>query len=672
MPLEVSPDLVPLYVESTSALSGTTTTSSNSGALGSSGLGGSSAAKAQAQAQQPMQGSAAAFDPTQKMSRRGVTVPSGQLRSLGTYFNAFPASYWRRWTRVRSVTLTIRTQGPGQVIVYKSNARGDAQRLESAQVRGETTSTFTLSLDSFGDGGWIWFDAYAASRALEIQGACYSADASLARTEGTFSLAMTTMNKVDYALDNIRTVAGSEDLRRALDTMYVVDQGTDRLRDHEDELAPLRAALGDQLTLIDQGNIGGSGGFSRGMYEAAQTGGTDYVITCDDDLSLEPESVVRLVTFADFCTKPTLVGAHMFDINARSVLHAFGETVDPWSTQPTKPHADMTLRHDFSAFPLRSTPWLHRRVDVDYNGWWMCLIPTEIVREIGLSLPVFIKWDDAEYGLRAKAAGYPTVSLPGAGVWHVAWADKDDANDWQAYFHHRNRVVTALLHSPFKRGGGTVRNSQLIDLKHLLSMQYSTEAVRKLAQDDIMRGPGVLHEEIGTKLPQIRSLMGEHEDAVLRNDIDDFPSVYMSRPPNKGRPITYPSRLKLPLVTAKTLAKQLVQKPREGAEEHPQAILPFQDAKWWRLSRFDSALVSNAGGSKVSWYRRDPQKARAALGAAVSANLELMRRWDELVATYRAAARDITSFEAWERTFANNPAPAPKDEREAAGKEGAE
>ena len=74
-----------------------------------------------------------------------------------------------------------------------------------------------------------------------------------------------------------------------------------------------------------------------------------------------------------------------------------------------------------------------------------------IVREIGLAIPVFIKWDDAEYALRARAAGYPTVSMPGVAAWHVPWLDKNDAQDWQAYYHLRNRVVTALLHSPLRR-----------------------------------------------------------------------------------------------------------------------------------------------------------------------------------------------------------------------------
>ncbi len=62
---------------------------------------------------------------------------------------------------------------------------------------------------------------------------------------------------------------------------------------------------------------------------------------------------------------------------------------------------------------------LHQCVDVDYNGWWMTLIPTKVVRQLGLSIPVFIKWDDSEYGLRAKAAGYrrSPCPVPRSGTW---------------------------------------------------------------------------------------------------------------------------------------------------------------------------------------------------------------------------------------------------------------
>jgi galactofuranosylgalactofuranosylrhamnosyl-N-acetylglucosaminyl-diphospho-decaprenol beta-1,5/1,6-galactofuranosyltransferase len=649
LPVEVSPDVIPLYIESGDA---------RSGAHGSSfGLGGPQNGREKTAESAAAQTALPQVDMSELSERNSVRIPAQSMRSFGTYFNAFPASYWRRWTPVRKIRLSIRTAGAGQLVVMRSTARGTLQRQAFKNVEGSGEHVFELPLTAFGDGGWYWFDAHSGAGELAILGAEWTADADLARTQGTFSIGMTTMNKVSYCLDNIRTIAEDADLRGVLDAMYVIDQGADRLRDHAEDLEPLQAEMGDQLRIIEQGNIGGSGGFSRGMYEAATNGTSTYVINCDDDIVIEPESLIRMVTFADYATKPTLVGAHMFDLNNRSVLHTFGEVVDPWRIQPAVALGEGDLGHDFATEPLRSTPWLHRRADVDYNGWWSCLIPTETVRAIGLSLPVFIKWDDAEYGLRAKAAGYPTVSLPGAGVWHMSWVDKDDLVGWQAYFHERNRIITALLHSPYERGGRVVRESQFMDVKHLISMQYFTEAGRLMAQRDVLAGPDALHPVIGTKLPEIRGMASAFDDASAKKDPDQYPPVWQEKPPRKGRGFSQPARFLLPAWTAKTLVKQLVKPPRPKAKEHPQATIAHLDAKWWRLSAYDSALVSNAEGTQVSWYKRDPRTVREMLGDAIGAHVELYRRWPELQRTYRAAVGRITSFEAWEQTFLANPAP---------------
>ena len=653
LPTEASPDIAPLYIEASDA---------RSGASGSAfGLGGGDSSDAGAPGQPAA--SATSVDVSELSDRRSVRIPAQSMRSFGTYFNAFPASYWRRWTPVRALRLVVRTAGSGTLVVMRSTARGSLQRHDSVSVTGSGETVFELPLTAFGDGGWYWFDAYAGAEDLTVLSAEWTADAGLARTEGSFSISMTTMNKVEYCLENIRTIAEDPDLRALLDVMYVVDQGKDRLTDHPQELAPLQQQLGAQLRILEQGNIGGSGGFSRGMYEAATAGASTYVINCDDDIVIEPESLIRMTTFADFATRPTLVGAHMFDLNNRSVLHTYGEVVDPWRIQPAVAIAEGTTGHDFAAEPLRSTPWLHRRADVDYNGWWSCLIPTETVRAIGLSLPVFIKWDDAEYGLRAKKAGYPTVSLPGAGVWHMSWVDKDDLVGWQAYFHERNRIITALLHSPYSRGGRVVRESQFMDVKHLISMQYFTEAGRLMAQKDVLEGPDALHPSIGTKLPEIRAMASSFDDAAAKKDQDQFPPVHIDKPPRKGRPFSQPRRLMLPAWTAKTLAKQLFAPPEPTSETNPQAAVPHLDAKWWRLSAYDSALVSNAEGTQVSWYKRDPQKVRGMLREAISAHVALHRGWNVLRERYREASSRITSFEAWERTFAQNPAPVREQDR---------
>ncbi len=89
---------------------------------------------------------------------------SGEKLSFGTYFNAFPASYWRRWTIVDDVTLTVEVQGRGAtVIVYKSMARGHSQRVAAESIDHSETARFTfdLPLKPFIDGGWYWYDVVA-------------------------------------------------------------------------------------------------------------------------------------------------------------------------------------------------------------------------------------------------------------------------------------------------------------------------------------------------------------------------------------------------------------------------------------------------------------------------------------------------------------------------------
>lgn len=589
--------------------------------------------------------------------RFSMSVRPGRRVSFATYFNAFPASYWRRWTVVTSVRLTVETTGTGTVVIYRSNARGTQQRVESFAVSGPSRRSVDLSLSQFGDGGWYWFDIVGGVEPARLESASWSVPEA-DRGHGRTSLGITTFNRADYCLETIRTVAQSPEVREVLDRMVVVDQGTQRVRD-EEGYAEVATEMGDQLRIIEQGNIGGSGGFSRGMYEAIQSPDSDYVILLDDDIVLEPESIVRLVTFADFCRVPTLVGGHMFDMYNRSTLHTFGEIVEPWRFQPGLPHKDMKNGHDFRGSGLRATPWLHRRVDVDYNGWWMCLIPTSVIREIGLSLPVFIKWDDAEYGLRARAHGYPTVSLPGAAVWHVSWADKDDLVGWQAYFHERNRLIATLLYSLYDRGGRVVRESSYMDVKHLISMQYFSEQGRLDAMRDVLAGPDQLHGIIGTKLPEIRAQMAEFTDAQYKPDVDAFPGVAPSKPRNRGRGVQMPGRLTLVPWAAKTVVRQIAM-PVEGAyEEQPQAVVPHQDARWWALSQYDSAIVSNAEGTGASWHKRDPRKVRSMLSEGLRLHAQLLMQWSRLRQTYRDSLGHITSVEEWEKTFDANP-PKPR------------
>jgi galactofuranosylgalactofuranosylrhamnosyl-N-acetylglucosaminyl-diphospho-decaprenol beta-1,5/1,6-galactofuranosyltransferase len=259
-----------------------------------------------------------------------ATIRGGRRVSFATYFNAFPASYWRRWTVVESVTLRVRLEGSATIVVYRSTANGHSHPVRTVEVDSGDVEVIDvhLPLTQFVDGGWYWFDVAAGPDGATLLQADWLALVP-PRPTGTLSIGITTYNRPGFLVDLLRSIGGAPDVLERLDAVYVVDQGTDQVTDHVD-FADAAKGLGDRLEVIVQGNLGGSGGFSRAMHETLQAAVSDYVVLLDDDVVLEPEGLLRAVTFADLARRPTIVGGHMFSLHDRSVLHAFGETVSPY------------------------------------------------------------------------------------------------------------------------------------------------------------------------------------------------------------------------------------------------------------------------------------------------------------------------------------------------------
>jgi galactofuranosylgalactofuranosylrhamnosyl-N-acetylglucosaminyl-diphospho-decaprenol beta-1,5/1,6-galactofuranosyltransferase len=202
-----------------------------------------------------------AVRPDQLLSRTAVRIPSGEKLSFGTYFNGFPASYWRRWTVVSSVTLSVTVRGSGAtVIVNKSMANGRQQKVESAvtDAEGPTTLTFELSLKPFVDGGWYWYDVVAGHGDITVESAEWSAEVPADRAgHGTVDLAITTMNRPDFCAELLGQVAVAEQLLAVLGRVdrvvgLVVIPGEAAVLVDDDGLAPDVGALGvEVLELVD-------------------------------------------------------------------------------------------------------------------------------------------------------------------------------------------------------------------------------------------------------------------------------------------------------------------------------------------------------------------------------------------------------------------------------------
>jgi galactofuranosylgalactofuranosylrhamnosyl-N-acetylglucosaminyl-diphospho-decaprenol beta-1,5/1,6-galactofuranosyltransferase len=578
-------------------------------------------------------------------SRTTLEIGAESEVSFATYFNAFPASYWRRWSTLESVVLRVELTGSARVDVYRSKATGARITVGGAPVSGDHACIeFEIGLDPFEDGGWIWFDI-TTDTAVTVHSAGWYATLS-APGRANVAVGIPTFNRPSDCVNALATLTSDSLVNEVIGAVIVSDQGTKKAVD-DPGFAAAAAPLGNRLSIHNQPNLGGSGGYSRVMYEALKNTDCEQILFMDDDIRIEPDSVLRALAMNRFAKSPTLVGGQMLNLQEPSHLHVMGEIVDQENFMWTNA-INTEYDHNFAKHPLNDeedprSKLLHRRIDVDYNGWWMCMIPRQVAEELGQPLPLFIKWDDADYGLRAAEHGYGTVTLPGAAIWHMAWSDKDDAIDWQAYFHLRNRLVVAAMHwdGPIL---GLVASHMKATIKHLLCLEYSTVAIQNKAMDDFLAGPDHIFSILESALPDVRRMRAEYPDAVV------LPGATALPPPSDKRRKKVKIPTNPPRIAIKLTRGVLHQLKKEDTAHHrrPQINVATQDARWFSLCVVDGVTVTTADGRGVVYRQRDRAKMFALLRESMRRQLRLARKFNRLRKVYREALPALSSKQKWE------------------------
>lgn len=558
--------------------------------------------------------------------------PGGRV-SQNTYFGRFPASYWQRWTSAAEVVLETTVSGSGRILIRGSDSEGSPRTLATRDVvdaRGDRVDV-AVAVDRFVDGGAVWAE-FSTGGTFEVSDVRWSVDAPAVLRPT--ALVMCTHDRADDCLFTLGVLAADLEARRMLDAVYVVDQGADTVesrpafRDVADQLGPA-------LHYLRQPNLGGAGGFTRGLYEVADVEGAEHanVVFMDDDILLEPDVVVRLTAFANRTVEPVIVGAQMLHLLHPTKLHVGAETarfttVEPGLAVPgALDKADVTEKFQ------------ELRVDADYNAWWTCLLPSEIVADAGYPMPFFFQWDDVEYGYRARARGHATVTLPGAAVWHhdFDWKDEDD---WARYFTLRNAMMIDALHGDFRPAVSAKVAGRWI-AECLASMRYGEAATLVLAVEDFLRGPESLRDGGVAALRAVRELRATYPETV-RHPASNVPGL-----PAAGRPIERapwgPSKETAVLVNR--LLRQL--RGRTGGT----ASISAADASWWHVSRFGAAVVTDRSQEGVR-LRRCDREALVAVGRhAVAILWRLHREGDDAADRLRAAVPELTSRGHWQRLF---------------------
>ena len=186
-----------------------------------------------------------------------------------------------------------------------------------------------------------------------------------------------------------------------------------------------------RFCIINQDNVGGSGGFYTGMYAAWEMG-ADYIWCMDDDVFPTPDALNNLLA-ADLSS----------DVGILCPKRVMSDNKEPFVTEcrridVTNPIASLhsqSLKGEIVLEP----------VTIEGMVFEGPLIKRALIDAIGFpNKELFIFYDDTDYSYRAVQAGFKVLYVPDAILEKErffasdSWKDKQLKKRWKRLYHVRN------------------------------------------------------------------------------------------------------------------------------------------------------------------------------------------------------------------------------------------
>lgn len=357
--------------------------------------------------------------------------------SFNSYFNAFYEKYWREYTKLSCVVVKIEIQGEGDICFYRDTESQGCYEIKRLRYNSSELEEMTFELNFTSDldrGGRIFFDVISFKTSV-VKKIDFLFPESI---DKKLSIGICTFNREDMLVKNLQSLVDLSNSFGNLYKIFVVNQGNEFA--NEDLLA-LISKNSTLVSVIKQGNLGGTGGFARTLFETATDGVADYHLLMDDDVLIDANVIKKAFAFGAIAKKTIAVGGQMLDLLRPNILHEYGCLVD--DTGYISP-----VLHNIDLANIGSLTYFNRLHKIDFNAWWFCMIPAKMIKKINYPAPIFIRGDDQEYGLRLKENGVETVGLPGVGLWHEPFYVK--VGGWQTYYDFRNRMILANTYDSMK------------------------------------------------------------------------------------------------------------------------------------------------------------------------------------------------------------------------------
>ena len=239
----------------------------------------------------------------------------------------------------------------------------------------------------------------------------------------TIGIVICNYNKQDYILQCIQSVfeSSTDDF-----DVYVVDNAST-----DDSVLLIREKYGDRVTLlVNEENLGGSGGFNTGLREVLKAEQKyEYVLLLDNDIVLDQYAIEELRSFLEENAAVGMVGSKAYFMDEPEKIWGYGGRID----------FECYINRDFykNCMDADGIPMI---LYCDYAAACSLLVRIDAIREVGI-MPEenFIYWDDMEWGYRFNQAGYKVATYGKSKVWHKA-GGRNAGNTFINYYMWRNRL----------------------------------------------------------------------------------------------------------------------------------------------------------------------------------------------------------------------------------------
>ncbi|TWH00725.1 GT2 family glycosyltransferase [Nocardioides sp. J9] len=242
----------------------------------------------------------------------------------------------------------------------------------------------------------------------------------MTRAQEQVAVVVVTFNRADLLE---RMLAGLAALERAPDAVFVVNNAS---TDHTREVLD-RSTLPGLVAIHTTENLGGAGGFHLGLRTAHEKG-YDVMWLMDDDVVPAPDCLTRLLEADGSClvaVREDLSGALVEKAAVRFDLR------NPLAIRPKTASVDSTWATRAEMPPT---------VEVENVAFEGFLVRREVVDRIGLPDPsYFIFYDDVDFAIRARRAGFPIRAVRDAVlVRQLSFDQQHDLAGWKGYYMYRN------------------------------------------------------------------------------------------------------------------------------------------------------------------------------------------------------------------------------------------